>query len=105
MNIIRVETARLLTYFGSLATDPICSAHKNFIYLTLGKNRIYPEESYVTLIAKKTAALVKSILLFTIGIPLGALGIVFRFIANIISPNQFLYKKSLTYSPILYKQA
>jgi len=94
MNLIRTETANLFTHLGSLATDPICSVHKQIFKLTLPKNRIYLKSSYLSLLASKIDSLIKIVLLTPIAVQLGFIGIVSRFIANRISPNPFIYRIS-----------
>jgi endonuclease/exonuclease/phosphatase family metal-dependent hydrolase len=92
MNYIRFETARFFTHTGSLATDPICSAHKHLVYALLGKNRIYEKRSPIIAAANKIVSLVRAVIVFPIAIPFATLGIIFRFTANLISPMPFVYK-------------
>jgi len=92
MHYLRTKSANLFTHYGSLATDPICSVHKHVIKLTLTKNRIYPKSSYLYFFADKVNSLVRIILLLPLAVPLGAAGITFRFIANVISPDPFIFR-------------
>jgi len=91
---IRESIADDLYALGSYLTDPICFAHKHFAYFYLSNdNQIYPPEHPVNTTVFKIVSLIKAFSAFILGIPLGAMGIVCRFLAKVIAPHNFSYQK------------